>query len=169
MPARLTVYLPDQPARQFPLDPERSHLIGRGPDCDLRIEDSRLSRRHAEIAVSGGCWRFGDLGSKNGTTLAGREPGEATLRDGDWISFGGLLGRFAELTEAQVAAIEHQTRTRWDDTVGRSRRLDPKADVHIGPRVGERDRGRQARARQLRALQAAEVLAHPYLRGVQGE
>src|SRR5687767_8356655 len=125
MPARLTVYLPDQPARQFPLDPERSHLIGRGPDCDLRIEDSRLSRRHAEIAVSGGCWRFGDLGSKNGTTLAGREPGEATLRDGDWISFGGLLGRFAELTEAQVAAIEHQTRTRWDDTVGRSRRLDP--------------------------------------------
>ena len=129
MPARLTVYLPDQPARQFPLDPERGYLIGRGPDCDLRIEDPRLSRRHALLAVSDGRWRFGDLGSKNGTTLAGRELGENTLHDGDWISFGGLLGRFAELTDAQLAADERDTRTRWDDTIGRSRRLNPKTDV----------------------------------------
>jgi pSer/pThr/pTyr-binding forkhead associated (FHA) protein len=76
MHARLTVYPPDQPARQFPLDPERWHLLGRGPDCDLCIEDPRLSRHHARLSVSDGCWRLGDLGSKNGTTLAGRAPGE---------------------------------------------------------------------------------------------
>ncbi len=129
MPARLTVYLPDQPAHQFPLDPERHYLIGRGPDCDLQIEDPRLSRRHARLAVADGCWRCGDLGSKNGTTLAGRAPGETALQHGDWISFGGLLGQFADLTDAQLAADEQRVRARWDDTIGRSRHLDPKADV----------------------------------------
>jgi putative methionine-R-sulfoxide reductase with GAF domain len=131
MPARLTVYPPDQPARQFLLDPERDHLIGRGPDCDLHIDDPRLSRRHARLAVRDGCWRFGDLGSKNGTTLAGRALGEDVLHDGDWISFGGLLGKFADLTDAEVAADEREIHRRWDDTIGRSRRLDPKADVDL--------------------------------------
>ena len=129
MPARLTLYPADQPARQFPLDPERGNLIGRGPDCDLCIEDPHLSRRHATLAVSDGRWRIGDLGSKNGTTLAGRTQGETALQDGDWISFGGLLGRFTDLSEAQAAADDRNTRARWDDTIRRSRHLDPKADV----------------------------------------
>jgi len=129
MPARLTIYPPDQAARQFPLDPERGHLIGRGPDCDLRIEDPRLSRRHATLTLSGGCWHLGDLGSKNGTTLAGRTTGESTLQDGDWISFGGLLGQFAELSDERIAVELQRVRSRWDDTIGHSRRLDPQADV----------------------------------------
>ncbi|MGH8242883.1 MAG: FHA domain-containing protein [Steroidobacteraceae bacterium] len=129
MPARLTVFPADQPARQFPLNPERENLIGRGPDCDIRIADPRLSRRHALIAVSNDRWHFGDLGSKNGTTLAGRAPGENALHDGDWISFGGLLGRFADLSEAQATADETHARTRWEDTIRRSRRLEPKAQV----------------------------------------
>src|SRR5688572_12316245 len=131
MPARLTVYPPDQPARQFPLDPERGYLIGRGPDCDLRIEDPRISRHHARLAVSDGSWHFGDLGSKNGTTLAGRMPGDAVLNHGDWISFGGLLGQFADLSDAELAADEQGRRERWDDTVSRCRRLDAKADLDV--------------------------------------
>ena len=127
--ARLTLYPLDQPARQFSLDPEREHLIGRGPDCDLRVEDSRLSRRHARLVTSGNRWRFDDLGSKNGTTLAGRAAEDTALRDGDWISFGGLLGQFADLSEERLAAERDQARSRWEDTIDRSRRLDPKADV----------------------------------------
>lgn len=131
MPARLTIYLPDKPARQFPLDPERGHLVGRGVDCDLRIDDARLSRRHASLTQSGGCWHFGDLGSKNGTTLAGSAPGETALRDGDWISFGGLLGQFSDLSEEHIAAEAQGARARWDDTIQRSRSLDPHADVDV--------------------------------------
>lgn len=131
MPARLTLYPLDQPARQFSLDTEREYLIGRGPDCDLRIDDSRLSRRHARLAVADGGWRFGDLGSKNGTTLAGRKTEETLLRDGDWISFGGLLGQFAELSAERLAAEERRTRTRWNDTIDRSRGLDPRVDVDV--------------------------------------
>jgi pSer/pThr/pTyr-binding forkhead associated (FHA) protein/putative methionine-R-sulfoxide reductase with GAF domain len=129
VPARLTLYPTDQPTRQFSLDPECRHLVGRGSDCDLRVDDPRLSRRHAWLAVAEGCWRFGDLDSKNGTTRAGRTADDAALRDGDWISFGGLLGQFADLSAARCAAEERRTRIRWEDTIDRSRRLDPKADV----------------------------------------
>jgi len=131
VPARLTLYPLDQPARPFSLDPEREYLIGRGPDCDLCISDPRLSRRHATLAMAGGAWRFGDLGSKNGTTLAGRTTDETLLRDGDWISFGGLLGQFTDLSAERLAEEEQRTRTRWNDTIDRSRGLNPKADVDV--------------------------------------
>ena len=52
MPARLTVYPPDQPSRQFRLDPDRGYLLGRAADCDLRIEDPRLSRHHARLTLA---------------------------------------------------------------------------------------------------------------------
>lgn len=129
MTARLTLYPMDEPARQFPLDRKREYLIGRAPDCDLCVTDSRLSRRHARLALDGGGWRFEDLGSKNGTTLAGRAADDNALRDGDWISFGGLLGQFAELSEAKLALEEARARTRWDDTIERSRRLDAESNV----------------------------------------
>jgi pSer/pThr/pTyr-binding forkhead associated (FHA) protein len=129
VPARLTLYLPDQPARQLPLHPGREYLIGRGPDCDLAVADPRLSRRHARIALADGCWRFDDLGSKNGTTLACREASDTKLRDGDWISFGGLLAQFADLSDRQLADEQVRERTRRQATMDRSQRLDPRAGV----------------------------------------
>jgi hypothetical protein len=129
LPARLTLYPADGPARHFPLDPGREHLLGRGQDCTLRIEDERLSRRHARLSFASDGWRFDDLGSKNGTRLAGRAAGDRQLRDGDWISFGGLLGQFSELSDARVAAEQERERSRWADTVERSQRLDPRAGV----------------------------------------
>jgi pSer/pThr/pTyr-binding forkhead associated (FHA) protein len=129
VPARLTLYPADQPARHFPLDPGREYLLGRGPDCTLRVEDPRLSRRHARLSFEGSGWRFDDLGSKNGTALAGRVCADRALRDGDWISFGGLLGQFTEPSEARIAAEQERERSRWKDTVDRGQRLDPKAGV----------------------------------------
>ena len=51
------------------------------------------------------------------------------MRDGDWISFGGLLGQFSDLSEEKLAAEQERARTRWEETLERSRRLDPKADL----------------------------------------
>lgn len=129
MPARLTIYPADRPAEQVTLEPAREYLIGRGPDCDLRFDDDRLSRRHARLALRGAAWRFEDQGSKNGTALAGRAPSETTLRDGDWISFGGLLARFSEPAAESLAAEGERERSRWADTVDRGRRLDPRAGL----------------------------------------
>jgi len=64
-------------------------VVGRDPDCDLRIDSPRVSRHHARIRVSGSGASIEDLGSKNGTTVRGeRIEGEVALRDGDEIGVG---------------------------------------------------------------------------------
>ena len=53
-----------------PLSPT-SISIGRSPSCTLVLEDSYASSRHARIFPTDGTWWLEDLGSTNGTTLAG--------------------------------------------------------------------------------------------------
>lgn len=48
------------------------NLIGRGGDCQLRLEHERVSRRHAVIQWDGYQARVMDLGSTNGTALNGK-------------------------------------------------------------------------------------------------
>jgi pSer/pThr/pTyr-binding forkhead associated (FHA) protein len=82
--------------------------IGRDAACGLIVEDGRVSRRHARLRWSGSGWLLEDLGSKNGTTLNGAPPGAsgAELREGDWISLGGLMAQFEQLTATQAANLD---------------------------------------------------------------
>ena len=66
--------------------------VGRQPDCDLIIDDSSVSKRHAILRWNAEQKRcsVADLGSSNGTFLnasSGVET-ETVLRDGDILSFG---------------------------------------------------------------------------------
>ncbi len=86
-------------------------VIGRHSECDIAIADSRLSRRHARIVNAGGKFLIEDLRSSNGTDLNGEplfEPAE--LRNGDRISFGGVIAE-TEMVEAvatsPIAASAH--------------------------------------------------------------
>ena len=47
----------------------QSYTIGRDPECDVVIADSRVSRRHAVVRFAPGGWVFQDAGSANGTFL----------------------------------------------------------------------------------------------------
>ena len=49
-------------------------VIGRSEDCDLVLDDPTISRRHARVTVSrtGKRLVIGDLGSRNGTVVAGQ-------------------------------------------------------------------------------------------------
>jgi len=51
---------------QVPLA-EEPLFIGRGADCELRIEDEYVSTRHAVLKPQGATWYVEDLGSTNGT------------------------------------------------------------------------------------------------------
>jgi len=66
--------------------------VGRLPDCDLVIDDSSVSKRHAVLKWSADEARCSleDVGSTNGTFLnaASAVQGETVLRDGDILSFG---------------------------------------------------------------------------------
>jgi pSer/pThr/pTyr-binding forkhead associated (FHA) protein len=47
-------------------------VIGRGSDCQIRLDDDYSSTRHARLFQSEGEWWVEDLGSTNGTYLDGQ-------------------------------------------------------------------------------------------------
>lgn len=63
-------------------------VIGRGSDADVMLDDSGVSRRHAEIHITDGRARIIDLGSTNGTHVDGAKQPVATLYNGSTITIG---------------------------------------------------------------------------------
>ena len=73
----------------FPPGSGTSFTIGRTQECDLRIADLSVSRRHARLDRGQDGWLLSDLGSHNGTRVNGwlvREP--VPVRPGDVLQFG---------------------------------------------------------------------------------
>ena len=67
------------------------HLIGRGPECALRLPGSYVSTQHALIRWHAHSWEVLDRGSRNGTRLDGAqlEPGRPyRLKKGATLTFG---------------------------------------------------------------------------------
>lgn len=62
--------------------------IGRAAECAVRLADTSVSRRHAEVRASGDGWTVTDLGSTNGTRVNGAIVTERRLKDGDTITVG---------------------------------------------------------------------------------
>jgi pSer/pThr/pTyr-binding forkhead associated (FHA) protein len=53
--------------------PRGEWVIGRAPEADVRIDDDRVSRRHAVVRYGASGWELMDGGSLNGIWLAGRQ------------------------------------------------------------------------------------------------
>ncbi len=62
--------------------------IGRAAECEIRLADTSVSRRHAEIRATGDGWTVSDLGSTNGTKVNGAVVADRKLKDGDTVSVG---------------------------------------------------------------------------------
>ena len=68
---------------------EGETTIGRGRQCDIRLDDRFLSKLHARIIEEDGEYYLEDLGSSNGTYLNGEEIADALLlMDKDVIALG---------------------------------------------------------------------------------
>src|SRR5438105_4228374 len=64
-------------------------LIGRGPDCDLRVNDEDVSRHHCLIRLRGQEATLSDLGSRNGTFVNGKRVlSQMPIISGDAIDLG---------------------------------------------------------------------------------
>ena len=59
--------------------PPGEYTLGREPGCDVVLDSSKVSRRHARLTLSYSEWLIEDLGSSNGTMVAGARIAEATL------------------------------------------------------------------------------------------
>ena len=105
-PSMTTIYRPDEPLEPPPApEPKQTvsvsingrrilltgprAVVGRSKECEIRLEDGNVSRRHCELVASGDDWSVIDLGSTNGTELNGKLVDRAALTDGDRITVGG--------------------------------------------------------------------------------
>lgn len=71
----------------------RKFLIGRGEDCDLRVESDFVSTYHCVLLLDEYTLRLRDLASKNGTFVNGNRVGASTiiLLHDDTLSIGDVL------------------------------------------------------------------------------
>lgn len=87
-------WLVDDDGREWPLDGPT--VIGRAPDCEVRLLDPTITRLHARIQADGDGWRITDLGGPTSTFVDGERVGSAPLRDGTDIRVGDVALRFRE-------------------------------------------------------------------------
>ena len=73
---------------------EEPMSIGRQAECDVVLDDTNVSRRHAEIRLDGEDYVLIDLGSTNGSKVNGARVKRHALADGDEIMLGKSLLRF---------------------------------------------------------------------------
>jgi hypothetical protein len=62
--------------------------IGRAPENDIVIRDTRVSRRHARVVAAGDGYAIEDLGSSNGTYVDGERTPGAPIGPGTTITLG---------------------------------------------------------------------------------
>ncbi len=89
-----------------PIPLEREEVIlGRASDADVRVNDPKVSRRHAclttitDAATGANGYVIADLHSRNGTLLNGQKITRGVLQQGDKITLGDHILRFELLDE----------------------------------------------------------------------
>lgn len=100
--ATLTVLSGVNAGQVFAMD-GTDHVIGRGTDADIWVEDSGVSRRHARISCrSNGRYFVEDLGSTNGTFLGTLRVNVSELAPGDRVQVGpNVVLRFSVIDDAE--------------------------------------------------------------------
>ena len=68
-------------------------VVGRAPECVLRLDESGLSRQHARLVPTGDGVQVEDVGSTNGTFINGKRVQRGFAAPGDEIGFDTLRFR----------------------------------------------------------------------------
>lgn len=92
-------------------------VVGRDASADIRIEDTKVSRKHAEIRWRGQFYEVVDLGSSNGILVNKAKVMSAPLKPGDYLAVGvnifevlaaGAVPKPKSGVSADPASIEEQ-------------------------------------------------------------
>jgi hypothetical protein len=88
-------YLVSAARRAHRLRPGRGYTFGREEGVDILLQDTLVSRRHAEMRwTDEDQWLVADLGSRNGVMVNGKRVEQPTkVGDGDQIQVGGQVFR----------------------------------------------------------------------------
>ncbi len=72
-------------------------VIGRSEKADIRLNDTKTSREHAEITKVGADWVVTDLGSQNGIVVNDKKINQKQLTEGDKLIVGQTVFKFARV------------------------------------------------------------------------
>jgi DNA-binding NtrC family response regulator len=125
-------------ASSFHLD-EGEHIIGRGQDASVRIEDDSISRKHARLVIAGDRLTIADLGSMNGTRVRSRPlkaRHEVGLEPGESFELGSLM-----LVLQRRKPLERPRRRVFDHGY-----FENRVDEEIARRAARRSRGEDSGA-----------------------
>lgn len=124
--------------RRWPLDRQRTLMIGRGEECDIALPDRQVSRLHARVFWQGDAYYLVDMGSKNGTHLNGQEVGDSpvALHDGDEIQIAlrfklafvdaGATAPLSLDSDKRGLRLDKETRQVWANNI----LIDPPLSLH---------------------------------------
>jgi two-component system cell cycle response regulator len=85
--------------------PREVNYLGRDTQIEVTVQDDSVSRRHARISLRDGHYEVEDLGSTNGTYVAGAMvSGRVRLIDGVRVQLGNTIMRFGMQDEVERAA-----------------------------------------------------------------
>ncbi len=72
-------------------------VIGRSEKADIKLNDTKSSREHAEITKVGDSWMVTDLGSQNGVMINEKKIDQKSLTEGDKLIVGQSVFKFAKV------------------------------------------------------------------------
>jgi len=121
-PGLVLVFAAAQPCMRVVELPKAGITLGRDDVGPLPLPDERASRQHAHVVYAGGRFAVRDLGSRNGTWLAGRRLAPEGVAQGDAVL---RLGQSVLLLCDDVTPLMNQAPA------------DQHGDVVAGPRLRE--------------------------------
>lgn len=80
-------------------------VIGRSDKADIRLNDTKASREHAEVTKVGESWVATDLGSQNGVVVNDKKITQQPLSEGDKLIVGQTVFKFAKVEVASKAKV----------------------------------------------------------------
>ena len=91
---RVWGYLQREDGQRLPLE-HWENVVGRSRLCDVRLDFSTVSRNHGVLTrYDDGSWTVTDADSASGITVNGQKVCIQALKEGDMISFGGVVLTF---------------------------------------------------------------------------
>jgi DNA-binding NtrC family response regulator len=116
---RVRLEVVEGPDRGLARDFDSDRLVlGTAPGSDLQLTDRAVSRHHCEIQLLPEGYLLRDLGSTNGTLVAGLRAHEVFVRDGVTLEIGGSRLLFRALPDE--AEVELSADDRFGDLIGAS-------------------------------------------------
>lgn len=89
----------------FPLN-KGQVVVGRDVRCEIMLNHSSVSRKHAEIVRLAEGYLLRDLNSANGTFVNGQRVQEYLMQDGDRIQFGDVQMAFQAPKRPEVSEVD---------------------------------------------------------------